>query len=604
VTVDSGNTLFPPDDPRADRNRLSIERGAGRVTVWSRRLLSLGWEQRGSLVVMVAVGVAITATYFVQGLLVAAALGQVLVERRLDGVVWLLAGAIALTFARSALVWWREALGAALGERVASRLRTRLYHQLVRLGPAWVADTRTGAVQTTLTTAVESLEKYFRLFVSQAIVAAIGATAIVAYLVTLDPVIGLFVGLCVLIAGTGPIIGWRLLGPRVQIWWVQTPQLNAEYVDCLQGMPTLKVFGATKLWKKTLVANTRGLRDASMSVLRAELAAVAPGRLMMIGGIVLTGGLAAIRLVHGALDGTELLIVLILTRECFRPVEDLKLAMHFSYQGIAGAECILDVLDAEPVVSDRGAATPALRAPSLRVDGVTFSYPSAHRPALRELDFELAAGEHVALVGRSGAGKSTVVAVLMRFSDPSAGRILVDGHDIRDLDLDYYRSQIALVSQDTHLLHGTVRDNLLLARPGATDAELDAACAAANAAEFIRDLPDGYDTVIAERGIRLSGGQRQRIAIARALLKDAPILVLDEATSNVDVANEAAIHQALDRLTAGRTTLTIAHRLSTVRNADRILVLDQGRLVETGSHAELHLAGGSYQRLIEVQEAR
>ncbi len=192
----------------------------------------------------------------------------------------------------------------------------------------------------------------------------------------------------------------------------------------------------------------------------------------------------------------------------------------------------------------------------------------------------------------------------MRFVDPSSGRIEIGGHDIRTLDLEHHRSHLALVSQDTYLFHGSVRDNLLLARPDATGEQLEEACRAANAAEFIHALPEGYDTLVAERGVRLSGGQRQRIAIARALLKDAPILLLDEATSSVDVASEAAIQEALRRLTAGRTTLVIAHRLSTVRDADRILVLSDGRLVEAGTPAELERGSGAYHRLVQAQERR
>jgi ATP-binding cassette, subfamily C, bacterial CydD len=558
------------------------------------------------MAVMLVIGLVITASYVVQGLLVADALIQVLVDGRLDGVVPVLVMAVALTLARGALVWWQESVGAALGERVCAELRTRLYRQLVRLGPAWLEQTRTGAVQTTLTAAVEAMEKYFRMFVVQAVVSAIGATAIVIYLCAADLVVGVFLAGCVLVAGFGPMIGWRILGPRSGFWWVQAPALSAEYLDSLQGMPTLKVFGATRSRRQILANRSQGLRDAWMGVLRAECVTFAPVWMMTTAGMVLGGGIGALRLTQGAIGPAELLVILILARECFRPVADFKLALHLAYPGIAAAECILDLLDAQPAITEGGTTTPPLAAPSIRFESVTFSYPTGNRAVISDLSFELSSGEHVAIVGSSGAGKSTVVALLMRFCDPSAGRILIDGLDIGDLDLDldYYRSRLAIVSQDTYLFHGTVRDNLLLARPDASAAEMEDACRAANATEFIHALPQGYDTVVAERGVRLSGGQRQRIAIARALLANAPILILDEATSSVDVASEAAIHQALDRLTAGRTTLVIAHRLSSIRDADRILVLDRGRLVEQGAHLDLHRAGGTYHRLVQAQEPR
>lgn len=217
------------------------------------------------------------------------------------------------------------------------------------------------------------------------------------------------------------------------------------------------------------------------------------------------------------------------------------------------------------------------------------------------LTFAVRPGETVAVVGRSGAGKSTIVNLLLRFVAPQHGRVLVGGHDITELTAESLRARIAVVSQDTYLFRATVAENLRLARPDATDEQLVAAARAANAHEFIATLPEGYATLIGERGLTLSGGQRQRLAIARALLKDAPILVLDEATSSVDAENEAGIGAALDRLSVGRTTLVIAHRLNTVRNAERILVLAGGQLVEQGTHDELLARRGTYAALVAAQ---
>ena len=308
------------------------------------------------------------------------------------------------------------------------------------------------------------------------------------------------------------------------------------------------------------------------------------------------------RVAQGELAVGALFLALFLAREALRPVGELAAAFHASYAAKVATEQIERLLAAQAPAPERaGAVAVPLAKASVEFSDVTFAYTATDGPVLQHFSLRVDPGERVAIVGPSGAGKTTVVSLLLRFVDPQAGAIRIGGRDVADLPLADLRAHIAVVSQETYLFGGSVRDNLALAAPDATDDEIVAAARVANAHDYIMALPDGYATRIGERGLRLSGGQRQRLAIARAVLKNAPILVLDEATANVDAAAESAITAALDRIAMHRTTIVIAHRLSTVRNADRIVVLEDGRLVESGRHDDLLERAGIYARLVSAQ---
>jgi ATP-binding cassette subfamily C protein CydCD len=324
-------------------------------------------------------------------------------------------------------------------------------------------------------------------------------------------------------------------------------------------------------------------------------------------GVISLGGIATVvavnswRAASGDLGPVALFMTLFLAREAFRPLDRLEREFHTAWAAGGAVGPIAAILAASPAVIEPVAPQPRPSRSDIVFDGVTFAYERGGAAALSDLSFAVGEREMVALVGPSGAGKSTVAALILRFFDPDAGTIRIGGTDIRDLTLADLRGLVSVVSQDVHLFHGTIEDNLRIAKPDATLEAIRAAARAAHIDDFIQSLPDGYATAVGERGAQLSGGQRQRLAIARALLKDAPILVLDEATSSVDPASERAIQEALERLAGRRTTLVIAHRLSTIRAADRIVVLDGGRLVETGGHAALAAAGGLYARLTAAQ---
>ena len=502
---------------------------------------------------------------------------------------------------------WIEHARAMVAHRTAIRvqlaLRKRLYAKVVALGPAHFGMERTGAVMISMIDGVEQLETYFGQYLPQLLVALLTPVLVVVALAFYDVPVALLMFGFAMFTLFAPLKFQRHEAASSMRRSRAYRAFAAEFLDAIQGLATLKAFGRgaargrlladrarevfrSTMWVLASNAATRGLTDAGIAVGAAAVLA-----------------LGASRVSGGEMSLEVLLVVLMMGIEVFRPQRDLRALLHNAMMSRAAADDIFALLDARPSVEPpRGPVDlDGPLAPVVEFDDVSFAYPGGRRAAHRGLSFRVAAGERVGFVGESGAGKSTIVRLLLRFFDPGGGVVRVGGHDLRGLRAEDVYSNVAVVNQDTYLFHGTVEDNLRFGKADAGMEELEAAARAANAHEFIARLPDGYATVVGERGIKLSGGQRQRIAIARAVLRDAPILVLDEALSSVDAENEAVIQSALDRLMRGRTTLIFAHRLSSVIGADRILVLDRGSVVETGDHASLMLARGTYFRLMGAQ---
>jgi len=503
---------------------------------------------------------------------------------------------------RGCLEYFRTMVAHNTAAKVQVRLRTVIFDKVVELGPSHFGLERTGNAILAMIDGVEQLEVYFGQYLPQLIISAVTPLLIFGVVAFLDLPVALVMLAAALVTLIAPQIfhGWD---EKNSLWRSRAYKaFAAEFLDSVQGLTTLKSFGQSGARGETLKQKSEELFNSTMWVLATNSLARGITDTGIAVGAAATLALGAFRVVEGSMDLAALTIILMLGVEVFRPLRDMRSLMHNGMVAQASAKTIFDLVDSKPIVTGGGGVIPAGElVPTVTFKNVSFAYPGGRRTTHKGLDFEVKAGERVSFVGTSGVGKSSIVRLLLRFYDPDRGVVKIGERDLRDLTFDDIRRQIAVVNQDTYLFHGSVEDNLRLGKPEASQGEIQAACRAANAQEFVEKLPNGYATVIGERGIRLSGGQRQRIAIARAILRDAPILVLDEALSAVDAENESVIQDALDRLMEGRTTLIFAHRLSSVIGSDRILVLDKGKIEETGSHEELMLQHGVYYGLMAAQ---
>jgi ABC-type transport system involved in cytochrome bd biosynthesis fused ATPase/permease subunit len=540
---------------------------------------------------------AVTLSWLAQAVLLAQALAAI-ARGTTGSLPVLLTAIVAVVAVRAGLGCAQRRTAARAGAHVRVRLRDELLAHLGRLGPAHLTTARAGAVRTTLVDGVEGVDAYVSRYLPQLIVTLVAPPLLLVAVALIEPSALLGLVPALLLALAGPRAWDRLLARRGKEHWDTYEGLGADYLEALQGMPALRAAGAVGRTRRRLEERSAELHRATVAKLRVSLVDTGITDLAIQGGTAAAALLACWSSATGATTATGTYLVLLLAGECFRPVRDLAREWHAGYLGVSAADGLAALRTAEPAVPDTG-REPAdwPTAPQVTFKDVEFAYPGADAPTLRGVTFTAEAGRTTAIVGPSGAGKSTLLALLLRHHDPRHGRITVDGRDTTAYTLDSLRRGIAVVSQETYLFHATIADNLRLARPDATDEDLARAARAAGIHDEITALPDGYATVLGERGATLSGGQRQRLALARALLADAPVLVLDEATSAVDERREADIVRDLTAAARGRTVLVVAHRLAAVRHADRIVVLADGRVDAVGDHNALVAAGGLYAEL-------
>jgi ATP-binding cassette subfamily B protein len=584
--IGSMNSVSPPEDASREGGLRRVRRLGRYVAPYRGRALL------GLAAVLVTMAAGLAAPY-----LTGLAIDEGIAKGDLDALTWIVVAfvgigliGLAASGAQTYLVGWS-------GERVLTDLRGDVFAHLQELPVGYYERNRAGVLISRLTNDVEALQQLVTDGITttlQNVLSLVGAAVI---LLLLDWRLGLASMAVFPIMAVGTLAYRRISIRTYRLMRNELADVTASLQEDLTGVRVIQAFGREEQSRNAFRLVNARYRAANQRTVGAN-ALYFPGvEYLSTIATAVVFGYGGWLYMHGQVEiGTLVAFVGYLTN-FFDPVQQLSQVYNTFLSASAALEKIFGVLDAEPDIVDREDAVelPPI-AGDVRFAGVRFGY-DPQRPVLHGLDLVAEAGQTVALVGHTGAGKSTIVKLLARFYDPQAGAVSIDGHDLRDVTAASLRSQLAIVPQESFLFAGSVRDNIAFGRPEATLDEVQAAARAVGADRFIEELPDGYDTLVQERGGRLSIGQRQLVAFARALLADPRLLILDEATSSVDIATEARIEEALETLLAGRTAFVVAHRLSTIRRADRIVVLENGAVVEAGTHDELIARGGRYRSL-------
>jgi ATP-binding cassette subfamily C protein CydD len=553
------------------------------------RLLRHARAVRGYMVAAVVLGVVVTCMVVAQAELLARLLAS---AARGTGPAVLSSALIALlavVAVRAAAAYGGEVAALRAAAAVKSQLRTTLAACLQRLGPSWLGRQQPGEITTVATRGLDGLDPYFARYLPQLVLACLVPTAVLATVAAADWISAVIIAVTLPLIPVFAVLVGLHTRARTQRQWQLLARLGGHFLDVVEGLPTLKVFGRAKAQADVIKDVTAGYRSATMATLRVAFLSALVLELAAALATALVAVEVGLRLLAGHLGYQTALLVLLLTPEAYLPLRAVGLHFHSSMEGAAAAGRVCDIIETAPASPGgaesgvRGAATPDLqcdlRYDEIILDAVSLAYPGRDRPALAEVSLRIRPGDRVAIMGPNGAGKSSLLSLLLRFTEPTGGRITAGGVDVARVDVDNWRRQVTWVPQRPYLFAATVADNIALGQPDASREDIARAAGMAGADAFIEALPEGYDTPLGEQALRLSAGQRQRIALARAFLRDAPLLLLDEPTAHLDPIVAGQILAVIQTLMAGRTVVLVTHRHGWPGGADRVLTLDHGRLL-------------------------
>lgn len=574
---------------------------------FDRRLFQLSRLARGELAVSVLAGLAGGLAVIAQAWLLTRILAAVFLNGHSLAEVLPLLALLLGAFGLRALMGYMSETAAQRGAvRIKDHLRRSLAEKVFALGPLYAEGERSGELASVLAQGVDAVEAYYSQFLPQLALAVLVPAAFLAAAFPLD----LISGLALLL--TGPLVPFFmfLIGSKseqlTRRQFNRMGQMSAFLLDTIQGITTLKIFGRSLDQAGRIARVSERYREATMAVLRVTFLSALALELLSTLGTAVIAVEVGLRLLYGLMPFEAAFFLLLLAPEFYLPLRSLGLRFHASMSGVQAARRIFAVLEqpatAPPAPEVATALGDVSHGVSVRFERVTFAYARASEPALADVTFEIRAGELLAVVGRSGSGKSTLARLLMQFARPREGAITVNGAALAALAPPDWRALLSWVPQQAFLFNGTLAYNLRLARPGASESDLRRAARLARLEDWIDSQPHGFETKVGEGAARLSGGQAQRLALARAFLRDAPLLIMDEPTAHLDYEHEQLFQEALDRLAGARTVVVIAHRLSTARRADRILVLDRGRLAGDGRHEDLLRSCAAYRALLDAGE--